>query len=147
MLWRLSPDWVGLEAHREAGVTIWAEGYGGWDCQTGGLGGQRDLWREYKTWGQSSWESMQSRDWVGGRWFQWKEEDGGQQNIIRPCGLPQCQTKSTQNHNDSQLMGLIHKNGTYVYVFNFGTEFELLPKIRTLKLSLDLRLTFTSYLV
>lgn len=34
-----------------------------------------------------------------------REKMEGQQNIIRPCGLPQYQPKSTQNHKDSQLMG------------------------------------------
>lgn len=70
----------------------------------------------------------------------------GQQNIIRPCGLPQYQTKSTQNHKDSQLMGLIHKNWTYEYMFKFGKEFKMLPETRALKLSPNLHLTFTSYL-
>lgn len=112
--WRLGPDWVGLDTHREAAVTIWAEGYWGWDCQTGGLEGQRDLWREYKTWGQYA--ESRLRQMISVK----KEEIEGQQNIIRPCGTPQYQTKSTQNHNESQLMGLIHKNGTYVYMPKFG---------------------------
>lgn len=52
---------------------------------------------------------MQSRDWLEGDDSNKKEKAEGHQNIIKPCGLPQYQAKSTQSHNDSQLMGLIHK--------------------------------------
>lgn len=105
--------------------------------------GRQEVWRvqEDKTWGQSLWESMQSGDWLDGHDSNTKERIVGHQNIIRLRGLLLYQTKSAQTHHDS------HKNGTYVHMFKFGTELKLLSETRTSKLSLDLHLTFTSYLI